>query len=446
MSSTNPKAISSGGMGIILESDSQFRVEKENGKIYSEYTIELLTKYLLQNFPFLNDLQKNDELLKIPSNSLSTNEVETILAALDSFKLLSMGSQDYDYYMAFMEDPFWGKTLKPLDRLYGDGTIKFYMEELTSLFKHLREFLIVEYLNSLNHPVSEHIVHNLGFKITQTDEGFKALIELEHWAGYEDSNSNIESFDHNNLEDILYKIDDMQSSAEKQEVLRLLLTSLMPLAQAIDFIHAPVMQKRVSKEGQTQIEDVGKVSFQHFDIKPSNIFSRILFNSNTGEEYINLILGDFGLSFLPDHPNSSGAAGTKDFIAPELSDSRISKDVSRADIYSFGVTLFEILVGELPDFYSEQENMTEAKTFLTYDETRGEILAVDTNLIISAENEQNLIERGIATADNVDNVVHILAKAMSIDPKYRYSSCVEMIEDLKLEVNFEVPTNLSMAS
>jgi len=83
----------------------------------------------------------------------------------------------------------------------------------------------------------------------------------------------------------------------------------------------------------------------HKDIKPANV----LFNSATGEVW----LMGFGIaSRLPRERHSPGPpefiAGTLAYMAPEQT-GRMNRSMdSRSDLYSLGVTLYEMLTGSLP--------------------------------------------------------------------------------------------------
>lgn len=92
----------------------------------------------------------------------------------------------------------------------------------------------------------------------------------------------------------------------------------------------------------------------HRDIKASNI----MLDSN-----FNVKLGDFGLARLMDHDirsHTTGLAGTFGYMAPEyVMTGRASKE---SDIYSFGVSVLEIVTGRKSVEYSE-ENI-EAKSLV----------------------------------------------------------------------------------
>jgi serine/threonine protein kinase len=82
--------------------------------------------------------------------------------------------------------------------------------------------------------------------------------------------------------------------------------------------------------------------FIHGDVKPENI--RL---ADTGKA----VLLDLGFTHRPGENASLSekgyVLGTVNYLAPELC-GQDAKDDARADIYSLGVTLFEMLTGELP--------------------------------------------------------------------------------------------------
>jgi serine/threonine protein kinase len=80
----------------------------------------------------------------------------------------------------------------------------------------------------------------------------------------------------------------------------------------------------------------------HRDIKPSNILI---------DRHDNAKVADFGIAavglFAERHLTTTGAMGTPDYMAPEQRRSAAAVD-ERADVFSVGVMLYEMLTGELP--------------------------------------------------------------------------------------------------
>ena len=87
----------------------------------------------------------------------------------------------------------------------------------------------------------------------------------------------------------------------------------------------------------------------HRDIKPANIF---LARDETGAERVKVL--DFGIAKLMAGDTDSGArtaaghiVGTPEYMAPEQAQANRDID-ARADIYSFGCVLYELLIGRPP--------------------------------------------------------------------------------------------------
>lgn len=137
----------------------------------------------------------------------------------------------------------------------------------------------------------------------------------------------------------------------------------------------------------------------HRDVKPGNL---ILDSKG------NLWVTDFGLATAmdPDHLTRSGEiAGTMQYMAPEhFSDGHID---ARSDIYSLGITLYELLAGR-PPFDAAQPGPLMRK-----------IVAGD---IPPLRQVASGVPRDLET---------IVAQAIAPEPKHRYPSAGELAEDLQ---------------
>jgi len=98
------------------------------------------------------------------------------------------------------------------------------------------------------------------------------------------------------------------------------------------------------------LQHAHELGLVHRDIKPSNIMVTV--NPQTGEPHAKIM--DFGLSKLVSetkvdgHSTQTGTImGSPDYIAPEQARSAKEADI-RADLFSLGCTLFQLLTGQLP--------------------------------------------------------------------------------------------------
>ncbi len=138
----------------------------------------------------------------------------------------------------------------------------------------------------------------------------------------------------------------------------------------------------------------------HRDIKPSNLLI-----DEAGKVWVT----DFGLARCrnSDHVTGSGAVlGTLNYMSPEQALGSSTVD-QRSDIYSLGVTLYEILVGRCP--YDAQNR----SAFLT-EIARGEPVEIR--------------KLNPSVPIDLETIVH---KAMASDPQHRYQSAKAMADDLK---------------
>jgi tetratricopeptide (TPR) repeat protein len=89
------------------------------------------------------------------------------------------------------------------------------------------------------------------------------------------------------------------------------------------------------------LTDAHARGFIHRDIKPENI---MLATDSDGREHVKIV--DFGLAGLLAEPNESSRAGTPAYMSPEQCKGEPAD--ARTDIYSLGVTLYELACGTLP--------------------------------------------------------------------------------------------------
>lgn len=132
----------------------------------------------------------------------------------------------------------------------------------------------------------------------------------------------------------------------------------------MEFVEGQSLDKQTIKDF-SQAQDIGYQIAEalfyihdhhivHRDIKPHNVFLTTERTPSTvpGQRDERLIakVGDFGIALLPEQPHiteEGGFLGTFVWAAPEQVTSPESVD-TRADLYSFGLTLYWLLTGKLP--------------------------------------------------------------------------------------------------
>jgi eukaryotic-like serine/threonine-protein kinase len=113
----------------------------------------------------------------------------------------------------------------------------------------------------------------------------------------------------------------------------------MPLPKFFSFMRQICLGLQCAHDG---IEIDGNVTqVVHRDIKPSNI---IITKDATLGELVKVL--DFGIALLKSDDSPTGFMGTPAYCSPEQMDGK-SLD-NRADIYSLGIMMFQMLSGELP--------------------------------------------------------------------------------------------------
>jgi serine/threonine protein kinase len=185
----------------------------------------------------------------------------------------------------------------------------------------------------------------------------------------------------------------------------------------LEFIPGETLQdrlRRLNKAGrQLSIEEAIKFTINicdamnyahnqgmiHRDIKPANIMLDI---------HGQAILMDFGIVKIvgeASHTATGAVVGTARYLSPELIRSEVP--TSRSDIYSMGITLYEMLSGEPP--FNADSAMS---------------------LMMMHLNDP-VPDLGSIRPDVPAALENILHKSLEKDPARRYSSAAEMSADLK---------------
>jgi len=107
------------------------------------------------------------------------------------------------------------------------------------------------------------------------------------------------------------------------------------------------------KEAAEGLKHIHDLDYVHQDIKPSNILLRYDQNKRIREVKIS----DFGLAISLNPQGSSillSGSGTIGYQAPEVLNGG-SPPTKESDIYSLGVTFYEVLTGRKPTSYAKSE-------------------------------------------------------------------------------------------
>jgi serine/threonine-protein kinase len=173
---------------------------------------------------------------------------------------------------------------------------------------------------------------------------------------------------------------------------RLTLAHALPLfqdiANALDYAHAQ--------------------GIVHRDIKPSNVMLRPVPASFQRELLYQAVLMDFGIARIVDTSTRltrTGVLGTMAYIAPEQIKAAIDVD-GRADIYSLGVMIYEILTGRLPFNYQNPGALLIAHLHQPPPEIHAEV------------------------PDLPSEISDVLQQAMAKSPDERYKTAGELVQAL----------------
>jgi serine/threonine-protein kinase len=186
---------------------------------------------------------------------------------------------------------------------------------------------------------------------------------------------------------------------------------------SMDFIEGPTVLQMIQRAGAIEAQTALWISVQmakalgylhqsgllHRDIKPGNVMI-----DATGRAR----LIDLGLvRRLDQGPREEGASdesttvGTVEYISPEQARGRGDLD-ERTDVYSLGVTLYHMVVGDVP-FHGETSYEVMAKHILT-----------------------TLDAMKVKTRRIPPEVHYAITKMMSKEREFRYRDCPEIVVDL----------------
>lgn len=175
-----------------------------------------------------------------------------------------------------------------------------------------------------------------------------------------------------------------------------ILAITMPVAQALDYAH--------------------QQGVLHRDIKPSNLML---------DRQMTPYLTDFGLARVAVAGDSTISRdllmGTPHYIAPEQALKNDDVDY-RADLYSFGVVLYELLVGKVP--FSNGTPYS----------------------IINDHIYQPMPMPSSQNPDIPPAVELVLLKALAKDPEDRYQSASAMVEELRQSVQLNTPQIMQLSA
>lgn len=179
------------------------------------------------------------------------------------------------------------------------------------------------------------------------------------------------------------RLEECQQAGEQGIPLKELLPYIEEAAKGIDYLN----------ECRHVLDDK-KVSIQHCDVKPANM---LLIGDSVQ-------ICDYGVAQIiaaaKDSTRAKSPVGSPAYISPECSRQMPS---SHSDQYSLAISYYELRTGTFP---------------------------------FTAENAPQAIDahqKGALSFDAVDKAERrVLQKATSLNPKRRYSSCLEMVRELRL--------------
>lgn len=287
---------------------------------------------------------------------------------------------------------------------------------------------IVKVIDSFDAAVSENCPEWIKQDRPTTHEASVLVMEL------------LDQDDWLNLSDLLEDNRDLLRGDDAISLIR-------QLSDTFDFMHGlgyeqakEVAQELAAaeKHGEDQMNRYGRYVFElvYNDAKPSNIMVKL--QSNGGGELEldrreHVVVIDFGAVNILKHEYPQGTYG---YIAPERYASDGGIENIETDVFSLGVTFYELLLGFHP-FEDIDDIKNNIKTFpqLLQDSIKagGQPLSIRT---LQKQGVQLRLPKGIdIEGDTIDRIDAIFAKAMATNPDERYHSAGEFAEELIEAIN-----------
>jgi serine/threonine-protein kinase len=161
---------------------------------------------------------------------------------------------------------------------------------------------------------------------------------------------------------------------------------------------------RALRDAARGLHEAHRQGLVHRDVKPANILVE------EGADGFHPLVSDFGLARVADEPTmtETGATkGTPAYMAPEQARGDVRHVDRRSDVYGMGVTMFELLSGQLP---FDAATSTEMMWKVLHEEPR-RMRAVDATIPVDLE-----------------TIAH---KCIEKDPARRYQSAQALADDLQ---------------
>jgi serine/threonine protein kinase len=157
----------------------------------------------------------------------------------------------------------------------------------------------------------------------------------------------------------------------------------------------PVLTCQIVSQVSQGLEEAHALKYVHRDVKPENIFL-----SEEAPAFGDAKIGDFGIAAILETSRAETTIGTLMYMAPEAVKGEGSD--LRSDIYSLGVTMYELLVGAAP-FDTKLSRLELPKAI-----ARGECTPIS---------RYSHVDRRLQA---------IVQKAMNTDPDKRYQRTADM--------------------